>query len=233
LYKVGDISFVRQAITPPGGNTVVQFPYRAMNDLNSYSVLQFSCEDEECKLWIDFAKSISTSKSWSSDWFSVARRSFLYGGDPRWDDVDRTLDFAAAVEASVVLEMDFSRRRFSQRSAKLITDDAQEQQEIVSLMKQLYDIRSSVIHGSKLSDKQREWLFENSRLIELRVRQVLVNAVQKVPANPDERIKVLRNLFDPSDADREAFVIQKFQELQSDASRKAVLDRLMEGNSQR
>jgi hypothetical protein len=37
LYKAGDISFIKQAIIPPSGNTLVQFPYRAMNDLNSYS----------------------------------------------------------------------------------------------------------------------------------------------------------------------------------------------------
>jgi hypothetical protein len=35
LYKPGDISFIRQVIIPPSGNTLVQFPYRAMNDLTA------------------------------------------------------------------------------------------------------------------------------------------------------------------------------------------------------
>ena len=41
LYRAGDIAFIKQATIPPNGNTVVQFPYRAMNDLNSYSLLRF------------------------------------------------------------------------------------------------------------------------------------------------------------------------------------------------
>jgi len=44
LYKIGDISFTRQVIFLPDGNPNVQEPYRAMNDLNSYSALQFDIE---------------------------------------------------------------------------------------------------------------------------------------------------------------------------------------------
>jgi hypothetical protein len=92
LYKVGDISFIKQAIIPPSGNTLVQFPYRAMNDLNSYSPLRFEVEAEECQSWKAFADGIRESQSWSSDWFAAARRFFLCGGakqfNPKWDDVD-------------------------------------------------------------------------------------------------------------------------------------------------
>jgi hypothetical protein len=53
LYKPGDISFVKQAIVQPNGKTSLQFPYRAMNDLNSYSSpeLQFEARSEDCELW--------------------------------------------------------------------------------------------------------------------------------------------------------------------------------------
>src|ERR1700729_365797 len=39
LYKPGDIAFIRQAVIQPSGNSLVQFQYRAMNDLNSYAPL--------------------------------------------------------------------------------------------------------------------------------------------------------------------------------------------------
>jgi hypothetical protein len=225
LYKPGDISFVKQAITPPGGNTVVQFPYRAMNDLNSYSALRFEFRSEECDTWKAFAKGISEGYSWNSEWFSVARRFFLYGGskefNPKWDDVDRIVDYMTAVEASIVPEMDFARRRISQRSARLISTDPVEQSVIVALMKQLYDIRSSVVHGSKLSDEKRDWLIENCGQVECRIRQVLVAAVQNVPAVEAERKKMLSNLYDPSDNDRGDFAIQKFRDIKGSEVRKS------------
>ena len=224
LYKPGDISFVKQAITPPGGNTVVQFPYRAMNDLNSYSALRFEFRSDECDSWKAFAKRINESHSWRSEWFSVARRFFLYGGgkefNPKWDDVDRIVDYVTAIEAAVVPEMDFARRRISQRSAKLISTDSAQQSVIVALLKQLYDIRSCVVHGSKLSDEKRDWLIENCVRVECRIRQVLVAAVQHVPAAEVERKKMLADLYDPSDNDRGDFAVQKFRDIKSAEVRK-------------
>jgi hypothetical protein len=55
LYKVGDIAFVKQAVIQPSGNRVVQFPYRAMNDLNSYSAVRFEFAPDECERWKGFA----------------------------------------------------------------------------------------------------------------------------------------------------------------------------------
>lgn len=80
LYQVSDISFIKLAITLPSGNNNFQIPYRAMNDLNSYSRLRFHIEPSECNLWTAFADGIRESPSWRSDWFGVARRFFLYGG---------------------------------------------------------------------------------------------------------------------------------------------------------
>ena len=148
LYKAGDIAFVRQAITPPGGKTVVQFPYRAMNDLNSYSALRFEFRPDEFQSWRGLFKGVRGSRSWDSEWFAVARRFFLYGGakefNPRWDDVDRILDYVTALQAAVVPEMDFVRRRVSQRSAMLVSPNPAEQSLVAALVRQLYDIRSSI-----------------------------------------------------------------------------------------
>jgi hypothetical protein len=80
LYKAGDIAFIRQAIVQPSGKALVQFPYRLMNDLNSYSPLQYKIVAADCALWSAFAKGIRESQSWSSDWFVASRRFFLSGG---------------------------------------------------------------------------------------------------------------------------------------------------------
>jgi hypothetical protein len=211
-------------IIPDSAFGFAGIPNRAMNDLNSYSALRFEFRSEECDSWKAFAKGVTEGYSWNSEWFSVARRFFLYGGgkefNPKWDDVDRIVDYMTAVEAAVVPEMDFARRRISQRSAKLISTDPPEQSVIVALMKQLYDIRSSVVHGSKLSDEKRDWLTENCVQVECRIRQVLVAAVQKVPAVEAERKKMLANLYDPSDNDRADFTIQKFRGIKDTEVRK-------------
>ena len=108
LYQPGDISFVKLAIAFPDGTTQVHSPYRAMNDLNSYSSEHFEATAEECEAWRAFADGIGQSQSWGSAWFAAARRFFLSGGakqwNPKWDDADRILDYAAALEATLVPE---------------------------------------------------------------------------------------------------------------------------------
>ncbi len=227
LYKAGDISFIKQAIVPPSGNTLVQFPYRAMNDLNSYSPLRFEVGSEECQAWKAFARGIRESQSWSSDWFAAARRFFLCGGakqfNPKWDDVDRILDYATALEATLVPEKDNNRRRLSHRAAALIAPDNPEEMEVIKkFVKRFYDIRSRIVHGSTLGDENRDWLFENCDQLELRVRQVLVTAVQNLPRGEEDRRVALAGLFDPTDQDRGDFALKKFREIKTAEVRKDI-----------
>jgi hypothetical protein len=227
LYKIGDISFIKLAIIPPSGNAIVQFPYRAMNDLNSYSLLRFNVESNECKSWKVFADGIRESQSWRSDWFGVARRFFLYGGakefNPKWDDVDRILDYTSALESTLVPEKDYNTRRISRRAATLIApDNPAEMEVIVRFMKRFYEIRSRIAHGSRLGDENREWLFENCGQVELGVRQVLVAAVQKLPPGEEDRRVALAGLFDPTDEDRGNSAFEKFREIKTAEVRKAI-----------
>src|SRR5438445_6029438 len=140
LYKAGDLLFAKQAIIPPSGNRIVQFPYRAMNDLNSYSTLRFEIESEECESWNAFADGIRKSQSWSSDWFATARRFFLSGGAKEFNPK--------------MPEKDYNTRRISRRAAALIApDNPAENEVIVRLMKRFYEIRSRITHGSRLGDE--------------------------------------------------------------------------------
>jgi hypothetical protein len=227
LSRPGDLSFIKQTIIPPSGNKQVQFPYRAINDLNSYSPLLFEITAEECEAAKTFIDGIRQSQSWRADWFAAARRFFVGGGarpfNPQWDDVDRIVDYTTALEATLVPEKDFIGRRVRLRAAALVAPGSQEEKEaIIKLMKRLYDVRSCIVHGSRLGDDNREWLIENCAQIELRVRQVLVAAVQQLPPGDNERCAALAALFEPTDEDRGNFAFEKFQAIKTKAVRKEI-----------
>jgi hypothetical protein len=177
LYQVSDISFIKLAITLPSGDNNFQIPYRAMNDLNSYSRLRFNIEPSECNLWTAFADGIRESPSWRSDWFGVARRFFLYGGakefNPKWDDVDRILDYATALESTLVPEKDYNTQRISRRAAALIATDPLQTEDIRKFVTKFYDIRSRIVHGGTLSAENREWLFETIEKLNIECERCL------------------------------------------------------------
>lgn len=227
LYKTGDLSFIKLAIIQPSGNRLVQFPYRAMNDLNSYSTLRFEVEPAECQLWKTFADGIRQSQSWSSDWFAAARRFFLCGGakqfNPKWDDVDRILDYATALESTLVPERGYSTSRMSRRAAALIEPDNPTEAEVVArFIRRFYEIRSRIVHGSRLGDENREWLFENCDKVELRVRHILVAAVQKFPPGEEDRQVALAGLYDRTDEERGNSAFDKFREIKTAEVRRAI-----------
>lgn len=220
LFKLGDVAFVRQAVVKPNGETLAQYPYRMMNGLNSNSVLTTELSESDREPWLAFADGLRTSQSWGSQWFSVSRRFFLYGGakefNPAWDEVDRIVDYATALESALVPEGDFSRSRCATRAAMLCSSTPDEQKSTASLVKKLYDIRSSIVHGSVLSEENRTWLKENSREVELIVRRVLVATVQQSPPDDVGRPAFLRSLFDVTDEKRGDYALQTFRQIKTD-----------------
>jgi hypothetical protein len=230
LYDVGDIAFVKLATIAQSVSRPIR-PYRAMNDLNSYSRLKFEIGSEKCESWKAFADGIRESRSWSSDWFAAARRFFLSGGakpfNPARDDVDRIVDYVTALESTLVPENGYNIRRITRRAATLIApDNPAEKEVVVNFMKKLYAIRSQIVHGSRLADKNREWLFENCSQVELRVRQILRAAVQKLPPGEADRRVALAGLYDPTDEDRGSFVFEKFSEIKEAEVRKAIATKI-------
>jgi hypothetical protein len=223
LFKVGDVAFVRQAVVKPNSETLTQYPYRMMNSLNSNSVLTTELSETDREQWSEFAGGLRSSQSWGAEWFSVSRRFFLYGGakefNPGWGEVDRIVDYATALESALVPEGEFSRSRCANRAAVFCSSDPDERKGVSSLVKKLYDIRSSIVHGSVLGEEDRTWLKTNSREVELRVRQVLVAAVQQSPPDEDGRATFLRSLFDVTDEKRGEFALQMFREIETEAVR--------------
>jgi len=120
-------------------------------------------------------------------------------------------------------EKDYNTRRISRRAAALIApDDPAETEAIVRFMKKFYEIRSRITHGGRLGDENREWLIENCGQVELRARQVLVTAVQKLPPGEEDRRVALAGLYDPTDEDRGSFAFEKFREIKTAEVRKAI-----------
>ena len=230
LFKVGDVAFVRQAVIKPDGSSLVQFPYRLMNGINSNSLLTTELSQDERDSWAAFANDLRTSESWDSQWFSVARRFFLYGGakefNPGWSEVDRIVDYATALEAVLVPEGDFSRSRSANRAAKLCSSAPDEQKIVANLVKKLYDVRSSIVHGSVLTEAHRKWLTENSREIERRVREVIVAAARQSPPDDDGRRAFLQTLFDVTDSKRGEFALQMFRAIETEEVRRFTADRI-------
>jgi hypothetical protein len=232
LFKPGDISFVKLAIVLPNGNTQVQSLYRAMNELNSYSPNKFQVAPDECAVWKDFADDIRRGQSWGSAWFAAATGFFLSGGakqwNPRLDDADRILDYAAALEATLVGDRDFLKRRLANRAARLIApDDPKLQGDVLALMGKFYDVRSVIAHGNELGDEDRNWLNANDEEIELRVRQVLRTSVQTLPPEKIARRMSLARVYDPTDEDRGDFAFGKFQEIKTTPVRRDIAEKIM------
>jgi hypothetical protein len=223
LFKVGDVAFVRQAVVTPNGDTLTQYPCRIMNSLKSNSIPATELTENDRERWLAFSNSLRSSQSWGAQWLSVSRRFFLYGGakefSPAWDEVDRIVDYVTALEAALVPEGDFSRGRCANRAGKLCSGDPDEQKAISSLVTRLYDLRSSIVLGSTFSEQDRTWLKDNSRNVELRVRQVLLAVVQQSPRDDLARTAFLRSLFDVTDAKRGEFVLQKFEEIETEEVR--------------
>jgi hypothetical protein len=141
--------------------------------------------------------------------------------------VDRILDYATALESTLVPEKDYNTRRISRRAAALIAPDNPEEMEvIVRFIKILYEIRSRIAHGSRLSHQNREWLLENCSQVELRVRKVLVTAVQNLPPGEGDRRVALARLYDPTDEDRGSFAFEKFREIKTAEVRRVIASKV-------
>jgi hypothetical protein len=133
------------------------------------------------------------------------------------------VDYATALDSTLVPEKDYNTRRISHRAAALIApDDPAQRDVILRFIRRLYEIRSRIVHGSRLGDESRKWLSENFREIELRVREVLVMAVKKLPPEEKDRRAALAGLYDLTDKDRGDFALQKFSEIKTEEVRKAI-----------
>lgn len=236
LFKTGDISFVRLRIRDQEGNLHSQYPHRVMSEVPARQLYHLS--QDECPKWDTFANELRGSLAWKSCWFGVARRYFLYGGAKEFNcylerqsgvennEVDRVVDYMIALEAALVPERDFVSRRLRERAAHLICADPVESEATKKLLRELYDVRSTIAHGSPLSDEQRCFLERERENFENVVRKSLVESLRKFPAADVTRKDTLSRLWDISDGDRAQKLFEDFGKIKDLREKSILLQRL-------
>ncbi|GEM_PF-933133 len=236
LYRPGDLVFVAVSIEKKQQRELRQFslkPYRVISGVGGDSTRQFRLDQADVPIWDIFAMELQSTSSWTSNWFQVARRCFLYGSSDEFNpnfpsEVDRVALYFAALEASLVPESDFVSRRLRERASSLLEFEGESAVETKSLLSRLYAIRSTLVHGSPLSDDQmlilqdRElwWKFETL------VRDLLVAALRKVPSDEASRRSYLASLYDPDDEVRAGRVEEEVSAIKNQNVREKLLNNL-------
>lgn len=228
LFRTGDLAFVKLAISKPDGSILRQFPCRVINALNSYSSIT-ELRDTESADFQQFANQLRSSPSWKASWFLVSRRFFLYGGSkefsPHIGEVDRVVDYVTALEAALVPEKGYVGKRLRNRATALLSLNSLQPQ-TPKLLQELYNIRSSIVHGSVLGKATTDWLQQNRNEIEVTVAKLLAFAAVAVPAADPNRTTYLKSLCDVDDDDRKQFVLQQFAEIKIKSVRKDCSDEI-------
>jgi hypothetical protein len=234
LFSPGDLAFVSLVMQKPDSEPLTQFPYRVINDLVSApSTRPFTINRSDISKWEEFAVSMKASSAWNSNWFEVSRRSFLYGGSTEFNanftsEVDRVMDYTTALEAALVPESDFVSRRLKERAVKILDLSEDAARPNKKLLNEFYGIRSTLVHGGSLSDDQLAALRDRDRWLRFEqiVRDLLIAAVLKVPAEDQGRRSYLAQLFDPDAKVRSEKLVEDFKAIKDMQARRSLLDDL-------
>jgi len=228
LFKPGDLVFQNLCIETENGETLSQLPYRVMAYIHTTNM--YCIESEECAKFDAFAKEISSLKNLTSPWFQTARRFFLYGGgkeyNPRHNEVDRVVDYMTALEAILVPESDgFIGRRLRKRAVSLLKYYTIEPDDTKQLLRDFYNVRSAVVHGSDISSLKTGILQKNVNF-ETVVRNIIVEALKALPENDKDRKVYLKQLFDVSDQDRSERAFSDFCSIKCESEKKKFYHRI-------
>jgi hypothetical protein len=208
LYRPGDLSFSPVVIEKPDGTSARQDSYRTTVEITGKT---YRLDGRECSSWDSFADSVRGAPAWKSDWFSVARRFFLYAGakefNAEFDEIDRMVDYAVALEACVVPESDFIGRRLRERCAKL-AKAGDFPFDACKLTKILYDVRSTVAHGGRLDQKRKKELQDKHDKLEFLVRFILRASVLKFADDANAHKSDVQSLWDVTSDERVESLMQ-------------------------
>ena len=236
LFKSGDISFAQVSVRDANGSLCSQYSYRVTSDIAS--ILPYKLSQGQCREWDVFADEVKSRPGWKSSWFMVARRYFLYGGAKEFNcyaerqsgieinEIDRIVDYMIGLEAALVAERDFVGRRLRERATCLLCKDPGESEATKRLLRELYDVRSTIAHGSPLSDEQRDFLQRRREDFENVVRKILVESLRNLPAEDERRKAALSKLWDVSDGDRAQKLFEDFGKIKNQQEKSLLLQRL-------
>jgi hypothetical protein len=245
LFRPGDLSFVSLSMQKPGSQPSIQYPYRVISNLVSgFSARPFIFNRPDVMAWEAFAPLLKSAASWNATWFKVARRWFLYGGAKEFNpyiesgavgdfdgEVDRVADYVAALEAVLLPENEmFIQRRLKKRAVRILGLADGKAMSTERLLARFYGIRSTLVHGSPLSNDDLLYLRDRQRWREFEelVRDLLVAAVRKVPAEEPARASYLAGLYEPSDAERAEDFAKNFKTIKDPLARLDLIGKLRE-----
>lgn len=160
---------------------------------NVHSAHKYEFEPEECTDFDEFVSEIKSLGNWSAVWFQTARRFFLYGGGkeyrPRYHKVDHIVDYITALESVLVPERDgFIGRRLRERAVALLGLTNIDRDKTKRLLRDFYNVRSTIIHGSDILSIKPE-VFKKNIDLEVVLRKILVRALRVLPEEEKDRVE--------------------------------------------
>lgn len=200
----------------------------------SNSIRPFRLTQAESAAWEQFEAPLRASLQWDATWFKVCRRWFLYGGskefNPNFDsDIDRVVDYTCVLESILVPEHgNFISRRIRERATGLLALQGNAKQSAAKLLKDLYSIRSTLVHGSPLEKSQLDLLQDKDQWesFEKLVRDVMVQALRTVPNDDDTRRSYLSSIYKPSDQERADQLQQEFRAIKDSRIKQDLINSL-------
>jgi hypothetical protein len=226
LFKLGDLVFIKHCIREKGGNMLRQLPYRVMSDIRPFC--KYDMQNDECFEFDIFVSEMTSYNNWDSTWFQTARRFFLYGGgkefNPRHNEVDRIVDYMIVMESILVPERgDFIGMRLRKRAISLLKNHDIDNNKAKPLLKDFYNIRSTIVHGANVSSFKNRVLDRHNEFESI-VRKVMIEAVKMLPEDDGRREKFLKGLFDVSDQNRAKEVYKDFCAIKDTNAKKGCFD---------
>jgi hypothetical protein len=201
--------------------------------VSNNSTRQFKLNQAECDSWEQFEAPLRTSAQWNSTWFEVCRRFLLYGGGKEFNpnfqgNVDRVIDYMTALEAAIVPESEFVSKRLRERAKLLLSLQGEAGATVHKLLTDMYGIRSTLVHGNTLTEKQLSLLRDRPQWwkFEQTVRDLVVAALRKVPSEDTERRLHLASIYNVCDTDRAEKLREDFTAIKNDHVKRQLLRNL-------
>lgn len=94
------------------------------------------------------------------------------------------------------------------------------------LLRDFYDVRCAVVHGSDTSPFKSGVLTRNIDF-EIVVRKIIVKAIKALPDSDNDRMAYLKQLFDVSDQDRAKKVFSDFCSIKSETEKRKCFDLIL------
>lgn len=197
LFKTGDLFFLQPCIEGNNGSLSCQQQYPAM--VYTTTTHSYKIDPKECSEFDKFASELLSQSNWSSSWFKIARRSFLYGGgkeyNPGHNQVDRIVDYMTAMESILVPEKNLLKKRLMERAVELLKSTDLDFDDTRVLLSEFYNIRSKVVHGNSIIPF-KDTVLKRNMDFEAVVRNIIVEAVKRIPSDDNSRKGFLKQLFD-------------------------------------